>query len=181
MFSDSWSIELKVAAFALGGVVLTAAVSLIVGIVTSISHRLDRKWQKEQWLMDQKESVYLSCLKCLHESTILTITDRDGGRGIEKDHFLGRMQSLQYALPWMTMAMSYSTGCSGIRIKAVRDELDKSINRVQAVRLQMSVNQQDGSETGADVYPDKGLSEAVENAIKVVTDCATQELMRGRG
>jgi hypothetical protein len=169
-----------VAYYALIGVLISSIVALLVGILTSVYNARNLTWKKEQWLKDKKEIAYFECLKCLHESRIFTYHGLDGQGYIGSQHFNDRMASLKFAVPWLTMVAGYSPGISRTQLEQIRDELHGLIRKVQtADSRRVEIIESDGTVPTIEARLDEGLSEGLENAMRVVTECAKTELLKG--
>lgn len=181
MFGTSASAAETIAFIALSGVMATAVVSLLVGILNTYSTSKERKWKKDQWVLDKKKEAYFMCLTYLYESRIMTHESVTGGHlYIRDEHFDDRIASLRYVVPWLTIAASYSPGIARLELEKVRNELHGLIQEAQTT---------DPAEvhlfsytTGAQFHTlaraDHGLSECVEKAMRVVVECAKTELLK---
>lgn len=179
MAAEGSTASLTVAYYALIGVLISAGVALLVGAITNVYNFWHLSWKKEQWIKDKKETAYFGCLKCLHESRIITGTNEEGQIYIEKWFFDGRMDTLKFAVPWLTMIASYSPGITRLEIEKVRDELDGLIKKVQDSEvILVPVTKPDGTRPMIDAKLDQGLAAAVEKAMKVVTEYSKTELLK---
>jgi hypothetical protein len=177
MSEQSTAVAVTAAFVALGGVLVSAAVSLWNGILTNRATKRDLIWKKEQWLRDKRESAYLECLRCLNSSRIPTTKDIEGSNYIEQSLLKDHIHLLQYSVTWMTMAAVYSPEPSGNSIREARDELHACIKRVQfEATVRFYVDRTDGSQDTLEGWPDPGLSVAVEKAITVLADSAKSAL-----
>lgn len=111
----------------------------------------------------------------------MTYESNGGYMYIEDKHFNDRMASLQYVVPWLTIAASYSPGMARLELERIRNELHNLIQEVQTTDPveELLFSYSTGAQWSTLVRPDQGLSKCVEKAMKVVTECAKTELLKG--
>jgi hypothetical protein len=105
---------------------------LIVALVTWLSYRNTTKqleYQRREDRARRKEAVYQDCIRYLCEGRCKPIMDTTK---LDYEDFLGRMASLQYAVPWMIMVASLSPGKAQSDISSTADMLKKYLDECRA-------------------------------------------------
>lgn len=146
-----------------GGTILGAS---IAGVINWLNSRSQRKWEKEKWLREHRETAYSKCLEYLSKSRQVP-EDANGKLMLWRKDFLGRMQSLQYVKLWITVIEAYSTEASKSQIENAAGHLFDCIDKV---RIESAKND------GEQLILDHGLSEAIDKTLEVIVECTKKEL-----
>jgi hypothetical protein len=151
---------------------LAAAVALSTVLAASINaitnwlnDRGQRKWEKEKWLRDHKETAYKECLKWLAESKTIPI-DLQGVNHIQVEIFQGHMHSLRYIRAWAAVLHVYSSETSRSQIEDACNHLTDCIQNVWKATI---------GKDKKDFVPELGLIKAIDDMLDVVVECTKRE------
>lgn len=127
--------------------------------------RAQREWERERWTRERREGAYKECLNYLTQSRTVPF-EGVGGSLISCEDFEVRIKTLQYVPIWTTVLEAYVSEDSKRQIRSASKALFRCVEKVRAAV----------QDANSGVVPDNGLTDAIDNMLKVIVDCTKRDL-----
>lgn len=160
---DSLKLAPVYIAIALGVAALAGV--LIANAVNRSNTRSQLKCEIQKWLMERREVAYKECLNHLARSRTTRLEGPDGPI-IDREDFLARLQNLQYVPVWTTVLVAYASDESKTQINKASETLTACMDKAR----------QAAAEPDLYFISDNGLTAAIDDMLKTITECTKTDL-----